>query len=569
MGAPILYDIAKDHLERVRVAVLGRHSMATLAKWLCENTTLGGDPFTFLDHEYQEPIVSDTSQEVAVQKPSQVGISEATIRLALAMVNVVSPMTVIYTLPTAKFASKFVRTRFDPVIQGSKVMRNAIHSSNDNSELKQFGDSFLYINGAASSNAPISIPADCIISDETDFSDQEVLSQYNSRLTHSKWRLVRKFSTPTLPGFGVNKAFMESRRHYNLCKCIHCNTWFQPDYYNHVRIPGYTGDLREVTKPLLARIRYKEAYVACPKCGGAVDLSPANRSLVCENSEEGLIGAGYQVTPFDAPKIIAASYLVEKSTSYVRIQDFVNFGLGLPMEDSEATLTREEIQALFCLDLAGSNTVYVMGVDVGNVYHFVIAAIDGFNDMLVVHTERVPMGKAKERYHALRAQYRVLCTVMDSNPHSETVMALQAVDVNMYAAVYMRSKSILTHNVVEKEADKEEGQEFHRQVNINRSKAFDGYMSYLRENHLRIREPFNEEEKELITAHHVSMKRVKVFDSESEEMSYSWQKTDGEDHYHHAFLYCWIAGKIRGVGKGLIILPTTYVTTFRLTSKVT
>lgn len=562
--ASVTNDVAKDHLERVRVAVLGRHSMATLAKWITENTTLGGDPFSFVDHEFQEPIVSDTSQEVAVQKCSQVGVSEVTVRLALAMVNVVSPMTAIYTLPTAKFSAKFVRTRVDPVIQGSPAMRENIHRSNDNSEMKQFGDSFIYFNGAASSNAPISIPADVIINDETDFSDQEVLSQYTSRLTHSKWKIIRKFSTPTLPGFGVNKSFSESRRHYNLCRCCHCNHWFMPSYYDHVRVPDYKGDLRDVTKAVLARIRWNEAYVACPKCANPVDLNKEYREVVCENPGEQLVGAGYQVTPFDAPRIIKVGDLIRSSTNYARIQDFVNFGLGLPMEDSEATLTRTDLERLYVRALAGSNSVYVMGVDVGNVYHFVIAAVDGFDDMLVVHTERVPMGRAKERYHALRNQYRVVCSVIDSNPHSETVMSLQTQDPNLYAAVYMRSRSLLTHNVVDKEKDKEEGQDFVRQVNINRSKAFDGYMSYMRDNHLALCEPDSEEEKETFIQHHVSMKRVKVFDPESEELSYSWQKTDGEDHYHHASLYCWIAGKIRGVGRSLTPFVTTEIFRFKV-----
>lgn len=560
----ITNDVAREHFERVNVAVYGRHSMATLARWITENTTLAGDPFSFVDHEFQEPIVSDTSQEIAVQKCSQVGISEVTVRLALAMVNVVSPMTVIYTLPTAKFAGKFARTRFDPVIEGSRVMREALNRSNDNSEMKQFGDSYLHIGGSASSNAPISIPADVIISDETDFSDQEVLSQYMSRLTHSKWKLVRRFSTPTVPGYGVNKAFMESRRHYNLCKCYHCGHWFKPDYYDHVQIPGYRGELRSITKAVLSRIAWDEAYVACPKCGGAADLGVGHRELVCENPEEKLIGAGYQVTPFDAPNVVTPGYLVRISANYERIQDFVNFGLGLPMEDKDSTLTREDLVHLFVHAQAGSNTVYVMGVDVGNTYHFVVGAIDGRDDMLIVHTEKVPMGQAKARYMELKREYRVVCTVMDSNPHSETVMSLQLQDPDMYAAVYMRSRGLLTHQVVDKDADATQGKEFQRQVNINRSRAFDGYMTYLRENHLAFRMPPSEAEKEEIIAHHTSMKRVKIFSNETQELGSSWQKTDGNDHYHHAGLYCWIAGKIRGVGDTAMGLNTLELFKFRL-----
>lgn len=538
--------------------------MASLAKWVTENTRIGGEPYSFVDHEYQEVIISDVSQEVVVRKCSQVGVSEATVRLALAMVNVISPMTVIYTLPTAKFAVKFMRTRVDPVIVGSPVMRTAIHTSNDNSEIKQFGESFLYLAGAASSNAPISIPADVIINDETDFSDQEILGQYNSRLTHSKWKIKRKFSTPTLPAFGIDKAFQDSRRHFKMVKCNHCNHWFIPSYYDHVRIPGFSGDLRLMTKSILARVRWQEAKLHCPSCGAVPSLQEQHREYVVENAEEKLIAAGYQVSPFDAPNIVTAADLVRVSTEYPRVQDFVNFALGLPMEDKEATLTREELLAIFVTEFSPSNTVYVMGVDVGNTYHFVVAAVDGFDDMLIVHRERVPMGKARERYFELRARFNVICTVIDSGPHAETVMGIQGVDATCYAAVYMRSRSILTHNVVDREEDKEEGEAFVRQVNVNRNRAFDSYMESLRGNHLRVLEDGNEEEKETFVSAHTSMKRVKVFDNDSGEMSYSWQKTDGEDHFHHAGLYAFIASRIRGVAKSTTGLSLFTVSKIRI-----
>lgn len=556
-----LDSIEEDHLERISASVLKKHSMATLADWVEKNTFLGDKPYSFEDHEYQKAILSDTSPEVSVRKCSQVGVSEASARLALAMAYVINPMTVIYTLPTAHFAATFMKTRIDPIINGSRLLKESLSKTNDNSEIKQINDSFLYMKGASSSNAPISIPADVVIQDEKDFSDQEVLSQYTSRLTHSKWRILRSFSTPTLPGYGVDKDFQESRRFFNLCKCNHCNHWFQPDFYTHVKVPGYLGDLREINKQKLAKIRLAEAAVHCPRCGQVPSLQTEHRQYVCENPDDGYLGAGYQVTPFDAPNIIQPAYLITSSTKYERIQDFVNFGLGLPMEDKEATLTRDELNPLFQFMLAGSNTVYVMGVDVGNTYHFVIGAIDGFGDMLIVHTEQVPMGRAKVRYMELKMKFRVVCTVIDSGPHAETVMSLQTMDINLYASVYMRSKSILTHNVVNKEEEKDLAQAFVRQVNVNRSRALDAYMNFIRENHMVIQPT---DLQETIVQHHISMKRVKVFDNDSGEMRYDWQKTDGEDHFHHAFLYCWLAGKIRGVGRSTVVLPLTSMFKFRL-----
>lgn len=555
-----LNGIFRDHLRRIRTAVLKRHTAASISKWLEEETTYAGQPFSYKDHEYQQAILSDVSVETNTRKCSQVGISEVSARKALGLVNVLQPYTVAYTLPTAKFAATFMRTRIDPVIQGSKVMREAVHTSNDNSELKQFGESFLYLKGAASSNAPISIPCDHLIHDEVDFCDQDVLSQYNSRLTHSPWRRIDRFSTPTLPNFGIDKFFQESRRHYLMVKCDHCNHQFVPSYYDHVRIPDYDDDLRSITKHTLSRIKWQEAQLHCPRCHKVPSLQWEFREWVCENPSENYVASGRQVSPFDAPNIITPSYLVKASTNYSRSQDFVNFNLGLPAEDKEASLTREDFESIF-MPFEANGLVNVMGVDVGNTYHFVVSGVDNLGTQFIVHREQVPMGMARQRYHELRKQFRVVCTVIDSTPHSETVMALQTEDPNLYASVYTKSKSLLTHTVVNKDAEKSEGKGFVRQVNVNRNKAFDEYMEAVRSKQIMIQQG---EDKDLIITHHCSMKRVKVYDNESEELAFSWQKTDGNDHYHHAFLYARIASKIRGVARPTIILPATQVFTFRL-----
>lgn len=554
-------NITKDHLNRLSTAVLKKHTAASISKWVTEHTTYAGQPYSYVDHEFQERILSDTSQVVNVMKCSQVGLSEVSSRMALALVNVLRPYTVAYTLPTAHFAGTFAKTRIDPIIAGSKVMKGNVHKTNDNNEVKQFGDSFLYIRGAASSNAPISIPCDHLIHDEVDFSDQEVLGQYFSRLTHSKWRRITKISTPTIPGFGISKAFNESRRHFNMCKCAGCNHWFVPDYYKHVKIPDYKGELREINKFSLTRIKWKEGKLHCPKCDAVPSLLPQHRQWVAENPDEDFVAAGYQVTPFDAPNIINVPYLIDASTKYDRRQDFDNFNLGIAAEDSEATLTRDDFSNVFeNLEPPGS-VQYVMGVDVGNTYHFVVGAVDAWGKVVVVKHEQVSMGIAKKRYNELRQQYRVVCTVIDSGPHAETVMSLQNQDPNLYASVYMRSKSILTHNVVEKDEVDEEGKAFVRQVNVNRNRALDAYMNFIREGNLLVKSTENDE---LVIQHHMSMKRVKSFDNESGELSFSWQKTDGEDHFHHAFLYLYIASKIKGVGKTLVLLPTSSMFSFRL-----
>ena len=137
--------IVSDHIHRLRTAVLKKHSAASIAKWITENTSYAGQPYSYADHEYQERILSDTSIDVNIRKCSQVGLSECSARMALALTNVISPYTVAYTLPTSHFAGTFTRTRIDPVVEGSKTISGNVHKTVDNNEVKRFGDSFLFI----------------------------------------------------------------------------------------------------------------------------------------------------------------------------------------------------------------------------------------------------------------------------------------------------------------------------------------------------------------------------------------------------------------------------------------
>lgn len=554
--------IQLDHLDRIETALFRSFSMSTLSQYITTNTKIAGVAYSYEDHEFQEAIVKDTSPEVNVQKCAQVGVSEVSARLALAMVDTLSPFTVAYTLPTAHFAGTFTRTRIDPVIDGSKKLQGSVHTSTNNSEVKRFGDSYLYMRGAASSNAPISIPVDCLIHDEFDFCDMEVLKQYTSRLRHSKYKLVRRFSTPTLPNFGINKEFMNSRQYLNLCKCDKCNHWFMPSYFKHVKIPGYEGKLEDLDKLILSKIRWREAQLFCPNCGRVPDLGPAHREYVLQNNESNFVAAGYQVSPFDAPKIMTAPALVKESTEYERSQDFVNFGLGLPADDKEATLDASDFAELFVQEHAGFGA-YVMGVDIGKLYHFVVGRVDGYGHIYVVETRAVPMGKAREAYAELRMKWRVICTVMDSAPHAETVMSLQAIDLNMYAAVYTKTKSMATHTLVSKEEEAEQGITFQRQININRNRSFDAYMLAIRNREIVFKLEDDERRKEII-AHHCSMKRTKQYEEGTEELKYEWSKTDGIDHWHHSSQYMWTASRIMRASAGIAPLPVSTAMRLRL-----
>lgn len=545
-------DILEDHIARVRTSLLTGYSLDNRADWIQKHTFLRGEPFSFVGHEFQRKIVDLTCEEALIRKCSQIGLSELSVRDSLAMVNTMPGFTVIYTLPTAAFSKTFARTRVDPVIEESPLLRSRVHGEVNNGEVKQFGSSFNYFRGTKGVTAAISVPADCLIHDEYDFSDLEVLSTYQSRLTHSPWKWKRKFSTPTINGWGISSEFDAAQQHWNLVKCSHCAFWFLPDYFLHVRVPGWDRDLKEINADNLHLTRYREAALHCPACHGVPDLSPEHREWVVRNPDTANDIVAVQVQPFDAPTIIKPSHLIKAGTTYERYADFINFNLGLPAEDKENSFSKEELEALFIMAGRFTPYAYVMGIDVGVECHVMIGAVGPNGQIDVVHMEKVPIGRLSERKAALKEKFRARVAVMDSLPYFDTLMALQARDINLWGALYSQSKDLDVYSSTIREADPEKGRPEMRQVDLNRNKALDVLMDFVRSGALGVVE---NQEHESFVSHMQDMKRLKDFNTDN-ELVFSWKKSaKGRDHWHHTLLYTYIASRLLATAQNVAQLP--------------
>lgn len=549
------------HLDRLKQGAFAEKTMEETSRWIEKNTTLGGRPFSFKGHEYQKRILDSKAQEVVIRKCSQAGLTELSVRKALALCAMMRNRTFIYTLPTAHFAATVMKTRITPIIQESPALSALLRPDADNVEVKQFGSSFLYLKGSASSNAPISIPACGLIHDELDFSDPVVISQYQSRLTHSDLKMKIKLSTPTLPGKGIDAEFNKSKRHFMFVKCSHCNHYFVPYYYDHVRIPGYNEDLRSITKHNLHQCNYKEAYVACPKCGKEPDLSPAFREWVCENPDDNYIAEGFQVSPHDAPTIITPAYLVEASTQYSQVADFVNFNLGFPYFSQESVLSPEEVRGTINNYADTKGAVYSMGIDLGMTCHIVVLANFWDGASRVVHFERVPLGQLRERVKDLRIQFRIRITTSDALPYTDLVMSMCAADQNFYAAFYTKVGGTDLYALKKREDNPERGVPELRQVNIDRDKTFDALMTFMRSGQFSKQTcPLDD----VFVTHCTDMRRIKDWDAKAQEMRFKWVKSlEGEDHGFHALGYAYIASKILGVAVGCSA-PLPLMSTFKV-----
>lgn len=562
-----------SHLARLKAAIFSTFGLADAPTWIEKHTYLKGNRFSFEGHEFQQRILSDLSVEVNTQKCSQIGLSEAQARWTLAVSRILPAFSTIYTMPFAKDAGMFCRTRFDPIINNSPDLSEAVNPALNNSEIKQFGDSFIYFRGTNGETQAISIPADAIVSDEIDRSDPAILTQYASRVTHSPWKLRRNFSTPTVDGFGIALKMKTSRRFQNLCKCDKCSEWFLPDYFSQVKIPGFDNDLRNIDKNALHVINWKQARLRCPKCGKQPDLSPARREWVQENQLDQHDAAGYYVSPFDAPKLITAAYLVKSSTEYANYSEFINQNLGLTALDSEESLVLDDLVKATVPNDLKDNGIYAMGVDLGLTCHIVIGRLDN-SLLIVVHRERVPLGRLEERTQQLSAEFRVVMKVFDAQPFTDLIMRMQARDHNLFAALFVTSKNMESFVTKQQDDNPESGKLQVRQVQINRNKAFDELVGQIKgpkpSSKLEPRLPglvvVGSAENEIFNAECLDMKRVKKWDANT-ELTFTWVKSEEQmDHYFHALLYMFVAARLRGMATGVGDWPSI-VSKFRVKQK--
>ncbi len=541
-------DAIEDHLERVRSNLLEGFSLKNIGDWIEKRTTLEGQPFSFVGHEFQRRLADEESRELVVKKCSQVGITEFAIRRTLAVMDILPDIHVIYTLPTSNFAKMVTKTRINPIVDNSDYLRSRLNTQIDSTDTKQLGSSYLYIKGTIGQAAAISVPASLLVHDEVDFSDQTVLSSYQSRMTHSRYKMKFQLSTPTVPKFGIDEAFNASRKHFNFCKCSHCAQWFLPDYFDHVRIPGFTGDLREITKENIHSVRYQEAFVVCPHCGRTPELGPAHRNWVLENPDEAHVAAGYQISPFDAPSVITPAFLIESSTKYKRYADFINFNLGQCAEDKDNALTSEELDELFVAGEVPKFSSYIVGIDCGMIMHVVIAGITTEGLIHIVKMSQIPLSRWQDEFTKLIQQYRFSNGVIDSQPYTDLVLRLQESHQKMFAAVYVTTKTPEVFTVAEKEDDPEKSTIGLLLAKINRNKALDALMGDLRRGKITVSAAGCQDQRETWVKHMTDMRRVQKFDKD-DELFFNWEKSSkGNDHFHHATLYLYIASLMRGFG---------------------
>jgi hypothetical protein len=542
-----------DFFIRLKDNLIGGDIFGNIGDWLIENTTLAGKPFSFFEHEFQKEIAADGSPDGVIMKCSQVGLTELAVRIALAFLGISNGRSLIYVLPTSNFAAKFCKSRIDPIIDNSRKLEDLLVTAANSASMKRFGDSFLYINGAANENQAISVPAEGLFVDEYDRCNQAVIGMYNSRSRHTKGdHFKRKWSTPTVDGYGVDELYAASRKARYAVKCDHCEQWQFPDFFRDVVIPGFEYgfemfDRDHLTDP---EISWRDAYIACPGCRLPLDralANPARRQWVQEYPDRDV--AGYHVLPFDLIAYNTTPKVIEQIKDYPRTSDYRNMVHGLPYTAANAKFDAEVIRKLTKIMEDARASGCCVGVDVGKVCYIVIGKKVGpiYHITKLVRLKLMD-GSLLPQFIRLFGDFGLRRMVIDAGPDFELVKSLQERYGDLVnPCVYVKDDLRITNYYTISEVEKTKNV-----ANAQRTKGFDSLVEAT--NAEKFLYPISAEIEEF-KQHMKGMVRVETI-NEDGELEATWVKK-GPDHYLHALFYFKLACDIEGAGdnSGVVAAP--------------
>jgi len=321
-----------------------------------------GDPIEFVSHPFLFDIYSDQSQFLTIMKAAQVGLSTLAI-LKNHNDAKQEKMDIIYTLPTDGDVKTFVGGKVNRIIANNLSMLADV-ADKDSVEQKQVGNSMIYFRGTWTKKAAIMVTADRLVHDEKDSSKLDVVSDYQARIQHSKFKQIHTFSHPSLPETGVHTDWLKSDQKHWFIKCPHCNHW--------QFLSWDTEDPRKMSIDM-----ERETFI-CKKCRKDLpNYIRATGQWVAKYPKNEW--SGYWVSMLMAPWVTAKDIINKFRDPNTSTEFFYNKVLGLPYADSSSKLLRQNFfQNLTGLQWApDQNERVVIGIDTGLKLDYVMGNSQG------------------------------------------------------------------------------------------------------------------------------------------------------------------------------------------------
>lgn len=238
-------------------------------------------PASFANHGYLIEPFNDLHPRIAIEKSAQLGITTAHAWKALMFAKRYgSRIALQISFPAAKDAEVFSQTRFSDIVNVSPLLSRLIQVNDHvkkaqqvfQARVKMINGCAIYFYGRSRESQAISIDTNVVFIDERDFDkDDTKIALLEGRVGHdfvfkteNTSGIIEQYSTPSMPGYGIDSVFNDSDQRFFFITCTRCNheyiNTFGPDcvhgFYERGEDP-YRGDI----------------YWRCPKCKRRLDVS--------------------------------------------------------------------------------------------------------------------------------------------------------------------------------------------------------------------------------------------------------------------------------------------------------
>lgn len=278
----------------------------------------------------------DKHRHKVYQKARQVGVSELSITETAHFLWANPGKKWIYTFPRDTQLKEFSTTRISEMFNETKRTKSML-TSPPSTYVRRIGTSYLILRSAWEAQLGEGVDADGVTFDEKDRMKEGVELAFIESMKSSPYSMLREVSTPTLPGKGVNKSFMDSDQHCWLMRCKKCGLEQEIEYPDNViQIKDIPHGVKEYPANSYAFLCRKS------KCRGEIDRMsgrwvakfPQNKNI-----------RGYFIPQAIAPWIDATEMMQERVKRYQGFwQLWTNYVLGLPSMGENVLCSEEDMK---------------------------------------------------------------------------------------------------------------------------------------------------------------------------------------------------------------------------------
>jgi hypothetical protein len=308
---------------------------------------------------------------------------------------------ILYLFPSKSDVLDFSKGRISPLIDDNPDTIGKWVQDTDAAGIKKIWNTFLYLRGMVSRVGLKSIPVDLIIYDELDEAPQSRVDMAQERMGHSEYKETLKLSNPTIPDYGIDKAFQDTDQRYWLLKCPVC---------------GHHTCLEDTFPECLKEVQGR-VIRACERCQSELDPSVgewvAKKPGVTEKR-------GYHYSQLFSHYVAPGDILHQYRTTN-NLQDFFNLKIGNAYIEAQNRLSLEEVLSLCSNEGITSSDPgsCTMGVDQGKDLHVVIGK-RGWDKSRMVH---LGVYKDWEELDRLMKAFNVSRCVVDALPETRNARA--------------------------------------------------------------------------------------------------------------------------------------------------